>query len=145
VHAAPPVRVSLDRCDGWAAFVGICVAVASGNAVAWALLAAELDAALPIASLVALLAGTAAAWYVRRTQSAGELRWDGARWHWLGQAGRVGVALDLGAWLLLRFEPDAGARRWFPASQARTGGAWVALRAALYSAGPADSPDVPPA
>ena len=47
--------------------------------------------------------------------------------------GELNVALDLNAWMLLRFDPVQGKRRWIAASRISAIGPWTALRAALYS------------
>jgi hypothetical protein len=78
------------------------------------------------------------------------LRWDTRQWH-LGPAsttgdephsGRLAVAIDLGAWMLLRFQPDgaAGKRRsiWLPVQRRGLETQWHALRCAVYSARPAE-------
>jgi hypothetical protein len=145
VYAAPPVRVSLGRGWAWPAFVGACVGAAAANAAAWCLLAGEIEPALPLALLCGLCAASIAAWQTHRSHGTGELRWDGASWQWQGSDGDAHVAIDLGRWMLLRFEPSDGARQWLAASRGRTDGPWPALRAALYSRRPSDAIDVPPA
>jgi hypothetical protein len=146
VHAAPPVRVSLGRSWGWPLFIGAAVGAATGNMLAWALLHREIGAALPLALLGAVGAGVLTAWRVGRSQSSGDLYWDGTQWHWCGRPGKAQVVIDLGGWLLLRFEPTpAGSPQWIGLSRRRSSGPWAALRAALYSPRPADPLDVPPA
>lgn len=76
------------------------------------------------------------------------LRWDGLRWH-LGPAraapdalipGRVLAAVDAGAFLLLRFKPESGAKtQWLPVQRAGLEASWPALRRAVYSPRPAAS------
>ena len=74
------------------------------------------------------------------------LRWDGREWH-LGPAasagdepwhGSLAVAVDLGPWLLLRFEHDTPSRRrrisWLPVQRAGLSDRWHALRCAVYCA-----------
>ena len=81
------------------------------------------------------------------------LRWDEQRWH-LGPADSVGhepvagtlaVALDLGSWMLLRFQADASGRRaavaWLPAQRRGLESQWHALRCAVYSPRPAPDAD----
>jgi hypothetical protein len=61
------------------------------------------------------------------------LAWDGQRWVADGQAGELQAMLDLGPWLLLRFQPLNQRRaRWVAMSAAHTGAAHHGLRAAVY-------------
>lgn len=87
------------------------------------------------------------------------LRWDTQQWHLgaastLGQephAGRLMVALDLGAWMLLRLIPSAvsassvrlPAGGWLPVQKRGHETHWHALRCTVYSARPVLA--VPPA
>jgi hypothetical protein len=79
------------------------------------------------------------------------LRWDGRDWH-LGApnlaghepvAGVLRMSVDLGAWMLLRFEPaSAGAvvrPVWLPAQRRGLETQWHALRCAIHS--PRAAPD----
>jgi hypothetical protein len=74
------------------------------------------------------------------------LRWDSQAWH-LGAASAVGeepsrgqlaVAIDLGAWMLLKFEPalmQANRRvTWLPVQRRGLEAQWHALRCAVYFA-----------
>jgi hypothetical protein len=136
VHAAPPVRVSLGRSSSWIVVVASCAGVAAANLVAWLLLRAE--DAVGLAAVTGLAAATIAAWRAYCLHAPGEVNWNGAEWQWQGLAGSVQVALDLDAWMLLRFDPLHGKRRWIAASRASANGPWPALRAALYARRPAD-------
>jgi hypothetical protein len=136
VHAAPPVRVSLGRSVGWVAFVSVCTGIAVANGAAWLLLQRESSVGAPAA--LGLCAAMLAAWRLNGTLARSELNWDGSQWQWQGVAGKVQVALDLDAWMLLRFDPLQGRRRWIAASRATAIGPWPALRAALYARRPAD-------
>jgi hypothetical protein len=106
------------------------------NVAAWALLRSE--AAIGLAAVLGLGAGMLAAWRLQRAHSPSDLNWNGSQWQWQELAGDVQVALDLGAWMLLRFDPVRGRRRWIAASRASAVGPWAALRAALYARRPAD-------
>jgi hypothetical protein len=136
VHAAPPVRVSLGRSMGWIVVVASCAGIAAANLAAWLLLRS--DAAVGPAALIGLAVSVLVAWRSRRACAPGELNWNGAEWQWQGLAGSVQVALDLDAWMLLRFEPLRGKRRWIVAARSSADGPWPALRAALYARRPAD-------
>ncbi|WP_295640706.1 hypothetical protein [uncultured Methylibium sp.] len=83
------------------------------------------------------------------------LRWDGQVWHLSTQdrlaepaaVGQVAVALDLGDWMLLRFEPasrsTAAAQRWLPVSRETIGPSWHALRCAVHARRSAAVPAAP--
>ena len=76
------------------------------------------------------------------------LRWDGQLWQ-IGRAGSVPdepvpgdlvVTVDLGPWMLLRFEPAVPDRRrrviWLPVQRRGIEPHWHALRCAVYSPRP---------
>jgi hypothetical protein len=103
---------------------------------------------VPGAWLPAIAAATAAllaAGWAQRGPVGGELRWDGAQWHWRDGAGSVAVAIDLHDWLLLRWQPPAGRTQWIALARSATEGSWPALRAALHARAPAQPQDTPPA
>jgi hypothetical protein len=136
VHAAPPVRVSLGRSVGWVAFVSTCVGLAAANLAAWVLVRHE--AAVALALGLGLVAAVLTAWAMQRSPVPTDLSWNGSEWQCAGSNGQVQVALDLDAWMLLRFDPDQGKRRWIAASRRSARGPWPALRAALHARRPAD-------
>jgi hypothetical protein len=145
MHAAPPVRMRLVPDRAWRAFGTFCLAFAGASFAAWVAQHARLPAAIMAGMAIAAAATSALcarAWLRRADGDVGELAWDGAQWLWLPQCGEhcVGdarVMLDLGAWLLLRFEPAARRRaRWMVATSGMAGPAWPAWRAALNSRRP---------
>jgi hypothetical protein len=136
VHAAPPVRVTLGRSLGWIAFNASCAGAAAANLTGWALMRAQQPVWPGLA--LGLVVTLGAAWAAWRAQSPSDLNWDGSRWQYADGEGGAVVMLDLGDWLLLRFEPAQGRRRWIAASRRSAQGPWAALRAALYSSRPAD-------
>ena len=136
MHAAPPVRVSLGRSIGWTVVVASCAGIAAANVAAWLLLRSE--AAVGPAALIGLAVAALVVWRLHRDHTPGELNWNGAEWQWQDVAGNVQVALDLDAWMLLRFDPLHGKRCWIAASRSSASGPWPALRAALYARRPAD-------
>jgi hypothetical protein len=142
VHAAPPVRVSLGRSVGWIVFLSLCVGGAVANFSAWVLLHRQASIALALA--LGLLAAVLTAWRMHGSHSPSELNWNGAEWQWRGMSGQAQVALDLDAWMLLRFDPVQGRRCWIVASRQSVIGPWPALRAALYARRPADPLPAPP-
>lgn len=130
------MRVSLGRSIGWVAVVASWAGVAVANVSAWLLLKTE--AAVGPAALLGLAAAALVAWRLHHANAPGDLNWNGAEWQWQGVDGHVQVAIDLHAWMLLRFDPTQGRRRWIAASRASAPGPWSALRAALYARRPAD-------
>ena len=74
------------------------------------------------------------------TAAPAGLRWTGAAWELLPATGAgpvrgsATVALDFGAWMLLRFIAEGSHRVvWLPVERRREPAAWHALRTALYS------------
>jgi hypothetical protein len=72
------------------------------------------------------------------------LDWNGRQWTWAAppaaaEDGEIGVAMDLGPWLLLRFRPTRAPRRsrWIALQRGGLEAPWHALRCALYSPRPA--------
>ena len=99
-------------------------------------------AALGLVALVALLLAAS----LLRTRPF-RLRWDGREWH-VGPASSTGhesmagelfVALDLGSWMLLRFQPHGRRPRttWLPVQRSGLEPQWHTLRCAVYSPRPA--------
>jgi hypothetical protein len=142
VHTAPPVRVSLGRSAGWIVLVSLGVGIAAANFTAWVLLRNDQSAAM--AAVLGLAASALMAWRLRRHQPTSDLNWNGAEWQWQGLSGQVQVALDFDGWMLLRFDPVDGRRRWIAASRRTAVGPWPALRAALHAPRPDDPLAAPP-
>ncbi len=90
-------------------------------------------------AIAAVFAAVAVAGRPRR--AAVVLRWDGAAWSVRDDgsadavAGHARVAIDLGGWLLLRFDAAAGAppRRWIALARRDHRARWHALRCALFA------------
>jgi hypothetical protein len=144
MRASPPIEVRLQHDAQWRGFV-LAVLGSSCAAVPTWVCTAEAGAALKSAVAVALLIASVAAfplaWRSDRT-----LRWTGQRWQLIdagcergrAQDGGVGVAVDLGSWMLLRFRPDAAAKRsrWMATSRRAIPDQGHALRCAVYSPRP---------
>ena len=142
MHAAPPVRVALGRSLGWVTFVAGCAALAAVQLLAWGAMWLEWHhgVAVAVAALGALLAALTFGLWVWGAQPPGVFAFDGATWQWRDQPGRPRLAIDLQAWMLLRFEPNGKDQRraWIAMSRRGVGPSWASLRAALYSSGAAD-------
>jgi hypothetical protein len=154
MRASPAFQVVLDRFGVWRwAVLGFAL---SGACVMAAWLAAQ-PASVPAAMrwLTALVAfavlGLGAC--ASRVQPV-SLRWDGQLWH-LGppasaghepRSGELRVLIDLGPWMLLRFEPAASTWRhratWLPAQRRGLESQWHALRCAAHSPRPQPGADV---
>jgi hypothetical protein len=159
MHASPSFQMDVRHFGQWR---GLCVLLAVLAFVAWAAWAVRAAAMWPgavAAGGVTLLIASLALWRWMRQWQPSSLRWDTQQWflgpvHTRGQepaAGRIEVCLDLGDWLLLRFEPE-GVRRWgLPRGSAwlplqRRGHElpWHALRSTVYCARPVALPSAAP-
>jgi hypothetical protein len=136
MHAPPPVRVTLGFDRAWSWGCATLGTAAAANIAAW--IEPSPWVVLPAAVTGALMALTV----VRVRRATGALAWDGQAWQWEPAGaealpGAVAVAIDLDRWMLLRFTPERGARRWLPLARAAHAPSWSPLRAALFSARPA--------
>ncbi len=153
MHAPPPFQITVCRFGVWrVACAGLAVvtwAVTAG----WAMSVIQVHPAWLALSVTLLALGSIGlllqVWHLAPTS----LRWDGQFWH-AGpeatkgqepQSGRLVVALDLGAWMLLRFVA-AGAKRgtWLPVQRRGHELAWHGLRATVYCARPVSLPTAAP-
>jgi hypothetical protein len=142
MRAAPAVVVELRCPPAWRAVQALLVAAAA-TACSAACLQHAAAPAFESGGVLALVASAAAAAGWRgASRQAGRLRWDGGQW-WFQPAdrgqehpGRLRAAIDLGLWMLLRFDADDPAtglqRVWLACEQAAAPQA-AALRAAVYS------------
>jgi hypothetical protein len=152
MRASPAFQITLEHFGAWRAALLMLMVLAAAALFAWWMLDAgarlhPMAAVLAIVSACTLCA-SATSW---RCASA-HLRWDGQFWYLASpphhpevRARRLDVALDLGSWMLLRFERDSGpwTRRvnWVPAQRLGHAFQWHALRCAVYCARPAPGPD----
>lgn len=156
MHASPPFQMTVRRFGVWRGGLSLLVGTAVVVLGAWAQRAMALTPVWVWIGLVLFVLCSAAslihAWRLKPTR----LRWDAQRWY-LGDpdatteeppAGRLVVAMDLGAWMLLHFVPDAAGmlRRgtWLPVQRRGHEVAWHALRATVYCARPLSSPVAAP-
>ena len=149
MHASPAFRVQVCRFGIWRAGILLLLVAALAAQGAW-LVARHDDTPawlLAMLSAFSLVLVGAASLHLRCPPA--ELRWDTERWH-LGAVGTAGadecaghltIALDLGFWMLLRFEfegvPQRRRVRWLPLQRRGLEGPWHALRCAVYGARPA--------
>ena len=156
MRASPAFQITVSRFGLWRAALAALWAAAFAVGVAWFLARDQLTPVLldVIAAVLglAMLVVAATLWRC----PAMSLRWDTRRWN-LGPAATAGdepwqgtaaVALDLGAWMLLRFEHDSAKLRrrvtWLAIQRRGLEAQWHGLRCALYFARPAPSHDAGP-
>ena len=153
MRGAAPLQVSVTRYEWWRAVLLLLATGACAAMLAWwwtqpVPVPQWASATAAIGTLVSL-ACVAGLW----RRPALTLRWN--RQCWLvacegaaEQPGDLAVAIDLGAWMLLRFVPAGtqGSPRvrrrtdWIAVQRRGLEAQWHALRCALYSVRPASSP-----
>ena len=161
MHTAPAVVAALDDQRPERVLISSVHALAAVVLVVWAGLHTGSDMSVPSGMAGLAFTAAAAAFGARQARRAlpadgMSLVWDGASWALTVRASpggalsgvtgvavrvpilQVGIALDLGAWLLLRLQADTGGTRWQVVRAACAGSAWHGLRLALLTqAGPA--------
>lgn len=149
---APPLALRIDRRGVWQAGVAALVVLACATMISWWL---AQPAPVPnwIAPVVVAACGGAAACgaTLLRVGSGVALRWDGQQWwHACPEeepvGGQLGVAIDLGDWMLLRFVPSGvrpwHAARWIPVQRGGLESAWQPLRCAVHAPRPHEAAPV---
>ena len=147
MRAAPACQVSLQRFGVWRVAVLGLAALGIASIAGWTLSRDRPLDTLMVAAAVSCALSTAVlgASLLHRTRAT-DLRWDGLAWNLgpVGDAatpGELHVAIDLGAWMLLRYVvARPGARRrtvWLPVQRCGLEAQWHALRCAVYSPRPA--------
>jgi hypothetical protein len=154
MRASPPFQVSVTRFGTWRAGV-VALTLAAGVALgAWMASRDDLGHlfwAWGVAAAALVLLASA----IRLARTAPvTLRWDSHERH-LGppgpageseSAGHLAVAIDLGAWLLLRFRHATPAGRhcrfvWLPVQRRGLEAQWHGLRCAVYCSRPVSGND----
>ncbi len=147
MHGSPSCAIAVARFGAWRAAVAIVAAAALGSLAAWRFGSPRGESiwvrGAVAAAALATLALAASLWRVPPVR----LVWDGLVWSVApvsgaepATPGRLDVAVDLGAFLLLRFVP-AGRRSpaavcWIPVGRAGLEREWHAFRCAVYSPRP---------
>ncbi|HEX6705382.1 MAG TPA: hypothetical protein VF169_11530 [Albitalea sp.] len=151
MRASPAFQIDIQRYGAWRAVVGVLLLLAAASALAWAL-ADDGTRPRPIVLAGGALATTliCAGTGLMRMRAV-RLRWDSQRWLLgapQGSPGNLGIALDLGSWMLLKFEHDLmppGRRvSWLPVQRRGLEAHWHALRCAVYCARSAPGHDAGP-
>lgn len=95
---------------------------------------------LPIGLLwgAMVLTGAGLAWRVHHAMPRGDLRWDGAQWHWSGFSGalpcRLVLQMDWQQCLLVTVNQPGGDTIWLCLESQRDKQHWLALRRAVVGA-----------
>ena len=141
MRAAPAFEVSLHRFGLWRSAVAAVCLLGVAAVAAW-LVARPLASAASWAAVGAGLIGLALCAVSLLRVAPAVLGWDGSGW-WLRRGsgdtvtGTLQVNIDLGAWMLLRFEPvSSGGRRravWLPVQRHGLEAQWHALRCAVHA------------
>lgn len=143
MRAAPPLEINVVRFGVWrAGTLGLAVTVWAALAIWWWAHPAPASASVSVLAALGMLGAAAGALPSFRTRpftlrrSAGQ--WQLAFMHdspGPAMTGDLFVALDLGAWMLLRFIPDAigGRARWIAVQRHGLEPQWHALRCAVYA------------
>ena len=145
MHAPPPLQFTLHRYGVWrSACLGL-VVLSLLVMAAWAPKAMTVHPIGLCAAAAVWLAASAGLLHHAFGLRAASLRLDGQPWSYGPEAtrgeepmaGGLVVAVDLGAWMLLRYTPN-GARRslWLPAQRRGHAHGWHGLRATVYCARP---------
>jgi hypothetical protein len=149
MRAAPAFQVSLRRFGVWRGAVLTLAALAMATMAAWLFTQER-----PIGIVTWLVTGSsiaAVAVLAARTVRVPpvDLGWDGRTWS-VGPSpdesspGDLHVAIDLGRWMLLRFNPAAPAGApaiWLPVQRLGLESQWHALRCSVYSPRPLPGDD----
>ena len=144
---SPSFEMTVRHFGVWRAGASFVAAGAAAALVAWCLQRPEASPATALAGGIALVCLGIALQAVRQVRPI-RLQWDGQRWSAAPPGGtpaavELSVAIDVGAWLLLRLRAAAdGPRRtrhasWLPVQRRGHEVHWHALRCAVYSPRPA--------
>lgn len=175
MHAAPAFQIAVRHFGIWRSVVAATAALDLATITVWCFEQAGsfemAPSGLALGAVLAAAAGLAsvaiAASLIRIPPST--LRWDGQVWRLAsaeatsanpvladavladaapagGSTGSLSVAIDLGRWLLLRFDPDGpdpAPVRWLPIQRLGIESQWHALRCSVIGARPGPLDDEP--
>ncbi|HEX6362337.1 MAG TPA: hypothetical protein VFZ93_05250 [Albitalea sp.] len=145
MRASPAFRICIRRFGAWRAAVAALFALTVAVQAAW-LAGRAGDVPLAASAAVAAIDLVLLAVAARALRVAPvELHWDTRAWRLRPAdapgvepaAGTLAVALDLGPWMLLRFDratPGPAGRTWLPVQRRGLESQWHALRCAVYCA-----------
>ncbi len=160
MRAAPAFQISLRRAGVWRVAIFTVAALGLGALTTW--LVTHERPVHPVLMIGVVALGAAVIAFGARVARvpAVDLRFDGRCWY-LGESaepsnradavvGNLHIAIDFGAWMLLRFVPvstSSDVRRraiWLPAQRWGAENQWHALRVSVYAPrhAPAEDPPV---
>jgi hypothetical protein len=153
MHVPPSFQMTVGRFGAWRSSLGGLVACAALAWALWAFAAAGAHPALvAVTAIVLLVCGWAILDGLARRPRF-HLRWDTQAWYLSAGhdpreaplRGRLEIAIDAGAWMLLCFHAEgrtgfAGAAAWLPVQRRGHEARWHALRLTLYGARPVSEP-----
>ena len=153
MRAAPAFQVSLRRFGVWRAAVALLGLLGVAAIAAWGL-TREPPLGATASIVAALVAAAITGWAVWLARvPAVNLGWDGQRWQLVradavpdeSAFGELRVVIDLGPWMLLRFELVAAGSRprvtWLPVQRRGIEAQWHALRCTVHAPRPAPGAD----
>jgi len=156
MRASPAFQVRIVRYGVWRAAVAPLIVLAFAAQAAWLATRFEDVSLATFAVLAAVDLGLLGAAAGTLRLPAVDLRWDTQHWSLARVSsfdepapGNLAIALDLGAWMLLRFDRHPSAARgrrttWLPVQRRGLEPHWHALRCAVYCARPAPGTDSGP-
>ena len=148
MRTAPPFELDVTRTRGQRTALAALGALCAATLSAWAWSHVDATAGplglglLPWlgASVGGAVLGAVLGW-ASAPSSPGSLEWQQGQWTLRRPsmepcAGSVHARLDIGSWMLLRFDPEHGGRpSWLGVSERAAGPAWHGLRATLFAPG----------
>ena len=157
MRAAPAIQVLLRQFGVWQAAVVAVLLVGQASLLVWLVGREVQDSLHQLATLAGAAALLPLAWSLARTRAV-HLTWDGQGWTVQAAPllpgvtptpGDITVAVDLGLWMLLRFQPQAVSRwlslrylpQYLPVQRRSMEAQWHGLRCAVYSSRPRSAHD----
>jgi hypothetical protein len=139
MRVAPPAQARCRSGGRWQRLQQLIYGSGAGVGAYWAGAHGGLGSELLLPAAIGL--GLGAVWLAGRWLRADplDLIWDGVAWCLRpdgaeAQPGRARPMLDLGGWLLVRFDPAASrGSHWLALARSDAPAGWPALRAALYA------------
>ena len=145
MRAAPPVQALSCSAGPWRWIQVTLYASSAAVAAGWSAARLWQPGAGSLGVGKAFGLGAAIAAWLGLAPRRAQLVWDGNAWKMRREraaacAGQPRLMLDLGSWMLVRFDPEgvpASSAVWLPLSRSDAVASWPALRVALHAPQPA--------